>query len=158
MVNLSSIFLKKILPLVNYLCLCLDFLGNLGYYFAMGKKQFDLNDLLDFDGNAEMFARLAQGTLTDDEKAKLREMIWTIATKQVVQSLLADLPMQQKELAKKLNVTPAMITAYKQGTKLPSMPTFFMMCQELNPEMAEQFTSGTINQVNEMLKFFNFQL
>ena len=158
MVNLSSIFLKKILPFVNLLCLCLDFFCNLHYYFAMGKKQFDLNDYFDFDGNAEMLARLAQGILTEEDKVKLREIIWTIATKEVVKSLLTDLPMSQKELAKELNVTPAMITAYKQGTKLPSMPTFFMMCQRLNPEMAERLTNGTIKQVNEMLKPFNFQL
>ena len=140
------------------MCLCLDFLGNLGYYLAMEKKQFDLNDFFDFDGNAEMLARLAQGKLTEDDKIKLREIIWTITTKEVVKNLLTDLPMSQKELARELNVTPAMITAYKQGTKLPSMPTFFMMCQKLNPEMAERLTNGTIKQVNETLKIFNFQL
>lgn len=90
--------------------------------------------------------------ITDEEKAYIGEVIWTITCKELIQNLLTDLPMQQKDLAKAINVSPSMITEYKKGTKLPSLPTTFLLLSVLRPELLDNITNGKRKEVNEMLK------
>lgn len=66
--------------------------------------------------------------------------------------------MQQKELARLINVKPTMITAYKKGKTLPSLPTLMMMISVLKPELMYALTDGKIDEVNAMLKQMGIDL
>ena len=106
----------------------------------------------------EVLERIQKGEATEKDKIDVKEFVWTIVSKEVIIELLSNLPMQQKEFAEKINVTPAMITAYKNGRKLPSIPTFFMIMSELHPEVLNAMTDGKLTTVNEMLKSLNIDL
>lgn len=126
----------------------------------MRKRTNHTDDMQDLLMAGDLIEKAQKNELTIEEKAKIKEVIWTIACKDIINSLLTDLPMQQKELAKAINVSPSMITEYKKGTKLPSLPTTFLLLSVLRPEMLDTITNGANKDVNELLKTLgiNFEL
>ena len=72
--------------------------------------------------------------------------------------LLDNIPMQQKELAKQINVKPTMISAYKKGKTLPSMPTLLMMISILKPDLIYAITNGKIEEVNGVFRKLGLDL
>ena len=106
----------------------------------------------------EVLERLNAKNLTEEDKILVREFIWTNVIKDVVKIMLKDLPMSQKDFAKMINVKPPMITAYKKGEGIPSMPTFFMMLSVLNPEMLNVITSGQLDVANALFKSYGIDM
>ena len=92
------------------------------------------------------------------QKGTAKELIWTIVCKILMSDMLKDIPMQQKELAKEINVKPTMITAYKKGKAMPSMPTLLMMISVLQPDLIYTLTNGKIKTVNDTFKKLGIDL
>lgn len=112
----------------------------------------------DLQKGGAIIEKIQNGTATDDERIKVKELIWTIVCKIFMKDLLTNLPMQQKDLAKAVNVKPTMITAYKNGKTLPSMPTLIMILSILKPELIYTITDGKIAEVNEFFKSIGLDL
>ncbi|CDD68813.1 unknown [Firmicutes bacterium CAG:475] len=106
----------------------------------------------DLQKGGAIIEKIQQGTATEEERIKAKELIWTIVCKILMKELLTDLPMQQKDLAKSINVKPTMISDYKKGKSMPSMPTLLMMLSILKPEMIYTLTNGKVSEVNETFK------
>lgn len=106
----------------------------------------------------EVLERLNAKKLTEDDKILVSEFIWTNVIKEVVKIMLKDLPMSQKDFAKMINVKPPMITAYKKGEGIPSMPTFFMMLSVLNPKLLNVITGGQLDVANALFKSYGIDM
>lgn len=130
----------------------------MSYHQAMEKKIDFTEYYADLEKGGAIIDKAIAGTATDDEIIKVKEIIWTIVCKIFVKDLLTDLPMQQKELARLVNVKPTMITAYKKGRALPSLQTLIMMISVLKPELLFTITDGKIKDVNDMLKSLGLDL
>ena len=118
----------------------------------------------DLQKGGAIIEKIQKGTATDDIievfscNIEAKELIWTIVCKILMSDMLKDIPMQQKELAKEINVKPTMITAYKKGKALPSMPTLLMMISVLQPDLIYKLTNGKIKTVNDTFKSLGIDL
>ena len=112
----------------------------------------------DLQKGGAIIEKIQKGTATDEERIEAKELIWTIVCKILMSDMLKDIPMQQKELAKEVNVKPTMITAYKKGKALPSMPTLLMMISVLQPDLIYKLTNGKIKTVNDTFKSLGIDL
>ena len=97
-------------------------------------------------------------TYTKQAPAKQDYYEETVYDNDQLSDMLKDIPMQQKELAKEVNVKPTMITAYKKGKALPSMPTLLMMISVLQPDLIYKLTNGKIKTVNDTFKSLGIDL
>ena len=112
----------------------------------------------DLKKGGAIIEKIQQGTATDEERIIVKELIWTITCKIIMADLLDNIPMQQKELAKQINVKPTMISAYKKGKTLPSMPTLLMMISILKPDLIYAITNGKIEEVNGVFRKLGLDL
>ncbi len=112
----------------------------------------------DLQKGGAIIEKIQQGTATDEERIIVKELIWTITCKIIMADLLDNIPMQQKELAKQINVKPTMISAYKKGKTLPSMPTLLMMISILKPDLIYAITNGKIEEVNGVFRKLGLDL
>lgn len=112
----------------------------------------------DLQKGGAIIEKIQQGTATDEEHIIAKELIWTITCKIIMADLLDNIPMQQKELAKQINVKPTMISAYKKGKTLPSMPTLLMMISILKPDLIYTITNGKIEEVNGVFRKLGLDL
>ncbi len=112
----------------------------------------------DLQKGGAIIEKIQQGTATDEERIIAKELIWTITCKIIMADLLDNIPMQQKELAKQINVKPTMISAYKKGKTLPSMPTLLMMISILKPDLIYTITNGKIEEVNGVFRKLGLDL
>ena len=112
----------------------------------------------DLQKGGAIIEKIQQGTATDEERIIVKELIWTITCKIIIADLLDNIPMQQKELAKQINVKPTMISAYKKGKTLPSMPTLLMMISILKPDLIYAITNGKIEEVNGVFRKLGLDL
>ena len=112
----------------------------------------------DLQKGGAIIEKIQQGTATDEERIIVKELIWTITCKIIMADLLDNIPMQQKELAKQINVKPTMISAYKKGKTLPSMPTLLMMISILKPDLIYAITNGKIEEVNGVFRKLGLNL
>lgn len=112
----------------------------------------------DLQKGGAIIEKIQQGTATDEERIIVKELIWIITCKIIMADLLDNIPMQQKELAKQINVKPTMISAYKKGKTLPSMPTLLMMISILKPDLIYAITNGKIEEVNGVFRKLGLDL
>ena len=112
----------------------------------------------DLQKGGAIIEKIQQGTATDEERIIVKELIWTITCKIIIADLLDNIPMQQKELAKQINVKPTMISAYKKGKTLPSMPTLLMMISILKPDLIYAITNGKIEEANGVFRKLGLDL
>lgn len=112
----------------------------------------------DLQKGGAIIEKIQQGTATVEERIIVKELIWTITCKIIMADLLDNIPMQQKELAKQINVKPTMISAYKKGKTLPSMPTLLMMISILKPDLIYAITNGKIEEVNGVFRKLGLDL
>ena len=112
----------------------------------------------DLQKGGAIIEKIQQGTATDEERIIVKELIWTITCKIIMADLLDNIPMQQKELAKQMNVKSTMISAYKKGKTLPSMPTLLMMISILKPDLIYAITNGKIEEVNGVFRKLGLDL
>ena len=114
--------------------------------------------ITDLQKGGAIIEKIQKGTATDEERIEAKELIWTIVCKILMKELLTDLPMQQKDLAKSINVKPTMISDYKKGKSMPSMPTLLMMISVLQPDLIYTLTNGKIKTVNDTFKKLGIDL